>query len=90
MMRPGKNNAPAATPHASASVSLDNLHRDAQWRGDNLMLYRRKIASVVPDRHWPGMWRVLLPNGYLSDMANRTRAKDAARSVALLELNEAA
>jgi hypothetical protein len=33
------------------------------------------------------MWRVRLPDGSLSDMVNRTRAKDAAISITLQEIN---
>jgi hypothetical protein len=33
------------------------------------------------------MWRVRLPDGSLTDMVNRTRAKDAAVSIALRLLN---
>ena len=39
---------------------------------------RNPIFRVVPDAVYPGMWRVVLPDGSLSDMANLTRAKDAA------------
>jgi len=45
------------------------------------------LAAVEPDSEWPGMWRVRLPDGDLSDMANRTRAKDAAQLLALATLN---
>lgn len=39
---------------------------------------RKPIFKVVPgDIHF-GMWRVLSPDGSLSDMANLARAKDAA------------
>jgi hypothetical protein len=34
------------------------------------------------------MWRMLLANGQTSDMANRTRAKNAAVSLALSVLNK--
>ena len=34
--------------------------------------------KLVPDAVYPGMWRVQWPDGRLSDMANLTRAKDAA------------
>jgi hypothetical protein len=44
--------------------------------------HRRVIATVVPDRHWPEMWRVQLPGSHLSDMVNLTRAKDAAIALA--------
>ena len=39
---------------------------------------RTPIFRVVPDSTYPGMWRVVLPDGSLSDMANLTWAKDAA------------
>jgi len=48
----------------------------------NLYFGRRKLAEVVPDDRWSGMWRVKLPNGQLSDMVNLTRAKDAAMALA--------
>jgi hypothetical protein len=59
------------------------------WDGDQLRLRKRGrvIASIEPDPDWPGLWRVGLPDGSLSDMVNRTRAKDAARSLALAALN---
>lgn len=37
--------------------------------------------SVVPDQQHPRMWRVRYPDGRLSDMTNRTRAKDAAEVI---------
>jgi hypothetical protein len=50
------------------------------WRGDRLYLGTRYSGySVVPDQRYPTMWRVRSPDGSLSDMVNRTRAKDAAR-----------
>jgi len=49
------------------------------WRGDNLFCARRKVIGIVPDEKYPGvMWRVRYPDGTLSDMVNRSRAKDAA------------
>ena len=61
------------------------------WHGDRLLLRagRRLLSAVEPDPEWPGMWRVRLPDGDLSDMANRTRAKDAAQLLALATLNSA-
>ena len=38
---------------------------------------RTKVARLVPDETYPGMWRVRWPDGRVSDMANLTRAKDA-------------
>ena len=58
------------------------------WRGDELYVGRRAVGvEIVPDAVWPGMWRVRSPGGELSDMVNRTRARDAARSIALTILN---
>jgi hypothetical protein len=44
-------------------------------------------AQIIPDGRWPGMWRVEFPEGVLSDMVNRTRAKDAAVGLVLAQLN---
>lgn len=44
------------------------------------------LLRVVPDGTYPGMWRVRLPTGH-SDMANLSRAKEAAVGVALSILN---
>ena len=44
------------------------------------------MATVEEDASWPGMWRVRL-GGKLSDMTNLSRAKDAAISLVLRELN---
>ena len=43
---------------------------------------KHPVAEVVPDKTYPGMWRVRTPDGWLSDMANLTRAKDAAMAIA--------
>jgi hypothetical protein len=45
------------------------------------------MATVEADAKWPGMWRVRF-DGKLSDMANLSRAKDAAISLVLGELNK--
>jgi hypothetical protein len=39
---------------------------------------KRAHAQLVPDKTYPGMWRVVGPSGTLSDIVNRTRAQDAA------------
>ena len=58
------------------------------WRGDDLHLSRgRRMLRVVPDATWPGMWRIETSDGRLSDIANQTRIRDAAMSIALGELN---
>ena len=33
-------------------------------------------AGIVPDAKWPGMYRVVRPDGSLSEMVNLTRARD--------------
>jgi hypothetical protein len=35
-------------------------------------------ARLVPDKIYPGMWRVVGPSGRLSNIVNKTRAKDVA------------
>jgi hypothetical protein len=61
---------------------VDNA--DLYWRGNDLCRNRstRALVSIVPDSKYPGMWRVLC-DGRLSDIANRTRAREAARAAAL-------
>jgi hypothetical protein len=63
-------------------------HVDLKWDGLQLRLRSgRLLAAVEPDRTWPGMYRVRLPGGHLTDMVNLSRAKDAAISLVLTELN---
>jgi hypothetical protein len=69
-MRASRNNAQGA--------SAANVIRDATWKGRQLFLGRKLLATVVPDADWPGMWRVKLPSGRVTDMVNLSRAKDAA------------
>ena len=63
------------------------------WRrvGDALALYhansQKPLLHVVPDAIWPGMFRVRLSSGVLTDLCNLTRAKDAAFAIALRDLN---
>ena len=64
--------------------------QDLIWDGRQLRLFSsrgRVLASIEPDQTWPGMWRVRLPDGNLTDMVNLSRAKDAAVSLALGALN---
>jgi hypothetical protein len=63
---------------------------DLIWDGRRLRLFSGSgfvLASIEPDRIWPGMWRIRLPDGHLTDMVNLSRAKDAASSLALTALN---
>jgi hypothetical protein len=75
----------------SGLVGLSYTKDCLMWHGHRLLLRAGGplLAAVEPDSEWPGMWRVRLPDGDLSDMANRTRAKDAAQSFALATLNSA-
>jgi hypothetical protein len=60
--------------------------KNLMW--DGLRLNRgRVLASIEPDEIWPDMWRVHLPDEYLTDMVNLSRAKDAAAWLRLAILN---
>lgn len=52
--------------------------RDLIWKGDRLYINRLALSEIYRDATYPEMWRVKLPEGGLSDMVNRTRAKEAA------------
>ena len=58
------------------------------WKGDWLYNKSRRLVRIVRDEKYPTMWRVQMPDGRLTDMVNRTRAKDAANSAALRILND--
>jgi hypothetical protein len=63
---------------------------DLVWDGDDLRRAhgsRKPLLRIVPDAVYPGMWRVEHPDGSLSVMVTRRRAKEAGRSIALRELN---
>jgi hypothetical protein len=64
-------------------------HVDTKWDGLQLRLKSGwLLATVEADSKCPEMCRVRLPSGHLTDMVNLTRAKDAAISLALGELNK--
>ena len=59
-----------------------------KWQGTRLLLGNRALAEIIRDTVYPSMWRFrLLPNGELSDWVNLTRAKDAAATHVLADLN---
>jgi hypothetical protein len=63
--------------------------KDLAWDGLTLRLGGKRgrwLASVTPDPDWPKMYRVRTDGRPLSDMVNLTRAKDAARCLALADL----
>lgn len=47
----------------------------------------RKLTEIVQDDRYPSMWRIRRPDGSLTDMVNISRARDAARGLALRILN---
>jgi len=54
-----------------------------QWWVEPAELHRvpkpgREQVRLVPDKIYPGLWRVVGPSGTLSDMVNKTRAQDVA------------
>lgn len=53
------------------------------WRGS-------PSVEIVPDERYPDMWRVRLTDGTLTDMVNRTRARDAARAILRAALGDEA
>ena len=62
--------------------------KNLMWDGRQLRLSRgRVLASIEPDKTWPDMWRVRLPEGYVTDLVSLPRAKDAAAALALGVLN---
>ena len=61
---------------------------ELDWHGNVLQLGRGKLAQIEPDAVWPSMWRVRTPDGRLTDMVNISRARDAARALALAALNQ--
>jgi hypothetical protein len=46
------------------------------------MINTKALTRIVPDKTYPGMWRIVRPDGSLSDMLNKTRAKDVACGLA--------
>jgi hypothetical protein len=47
----------------------------------------KALATVEPDAQRAGMWRIHMPDGWVSDMANLSWAKDAAIRSVLFVLN---
>jgi hypothetical protein len=77
-------------PFLQFSKSLHCFGRNELiWDGLQLRLRTvrgRVMATIEPDANWPGMWRVRF-GSMLSDMANLSRAKDAAITIVLRGLN---
>jgi hypothetical protein len=74
--------------NSSAATRREYRQKDLRWDDQRLRLNSgRVLATVEPDSKWPGMYRVRLPDGHLTDIVNPTRAKDAAVHLALANLN---
>jgi hypothetical protein len=57
--------------------------RETTWKGDVIYVAGRRMLRIVQDQTYPSMWRIELPDGRLTDMVNRSRAKDAAMAIAV-------
>lgn len=77
-------------PEMDARLAQSNPFREAKQKQINSFLLKTERSQtpqasralmITPDAKWPGMWRIKLPHGQLSDMVNLTRAKDAATSL---------
>ena len=65
--------------------------QDLRWDRRRLRLFSSLsvvLATVEPDKTWPGMWHVRLPDGNLTDKVNLSPAPDAAGSLVLAVLNQ--
>jgi hypothetical protein len=77
-----KNNEPASLPRPSGRYNTGHVREEGVWKGDNLWFRGRCVATIVQDQVYAEMWRVRLPDGALSDMSNRTWAKEKASAIA--------
>src|SRR5215813_14274930 len=61
-----------------------------RWKRDGdgwrLFVERRQFGRLVPDKEHPGMWRCVMPNGRVSDLANLSWARRAVMESAAREL----
>jgi hypothetical protein len=61
------------------------------WDGFDLRSRTKRggiLATIKPAPDWPAVYRVHMADGYVTDMVNLTRARDAAVCLALGALNE--
>jgi hypothetical protein len=77
-------------PEMDVRLAKNYPFREAKEKQINSFLFKTELSensqsgrglAIVPDEKYPGMWRVKLLNGLLSDIVNLTRAKDAAVSL---------
>ena len=64
---------------------------ELEWKGDRLLVQgggrHSPSVEVFPDQDWPGMWRIRRPDGTVTDIVNRSRARDAAKAILIAVLN---
>jgi hypothetical protein len=67
------------TPKNKQAATLTaELHNSDRCRKLFIAKRRTPAAIIVADDIWPGQWRIVRPDGSLSDHVNATRAKEAA------------
>jgi hypothetical protein len=67
----------------AAASKLKWRHIGSGWI---LLCRRRRMGCVMPDPHYPSMWRSQKAGGRTSDMGNLSWAKDAVLAEAIREL----
>src|ERR1700730_5478479 len=65
------------TKHAGSLLHATVTTREIRKQNQSAAGCKKTPPGIVPDARWPGMYRVRLPDGGLSDMMNLTRAKEA-------------
>ena len=78
---------PATTPSSSVTSASISPTISMGYTGQESGRARLQMALgrciVVPDPDWPKMYRVMRPDSSLTDMVNLSRARDAAKSLAV-------
>jgi hypothetical protein len=64
---------------SAVTAPLQDIETTSEFSTKNHVA--RLPKGIVPDAKYPGMYRLLLPGGGLSDMVNLTRANDALRAL---------
>jgi hypothetical protein len=76
--RERKKRGAATTLHASVTrPRISQRFQYAATPQKTVSGPRSMPPGIVPDEHYPGMYRLRLPDGSLSDIVNLTRAKHA-------------
>src|SRR5262245_53003625 len=72
---------PSVATDAVLSVTA-TIEMSAGQKPQSVTLRQPKLdPRILADPRWPGMYRIRMPGGGLSDMANLTRATDALAEV---------